>query len=284
MVSNPYFRHELAKKVITLILAVVGLLIIRAIVDNLPMIRHAAPIVLHRKQVLKFGGSNYSGSSANRRLLSKIYSSYTRSLLEGNFSKVFAKGAIQKDLLNHPTALAEMGIIFPVSIANAAVDTLIFLAILTIAQGIRSLMLFSLERFRESGTLVFLSALLVVILWAYNAYGPIALPLLGRGGDIYGWVFLLFGLAPVAGIVVISYQNMDTITNLVFASARTTLSQRCPRCRKPVDLNAEYCGECGLRLKAQYPQVQTLESKKCSKCATENEPHAKFCRNCGGPL
>ena len=281
MVSSEHFRHELAKKIITLILAVAGLLIIRAIVDNLPMITHASPILLHRQKIL----------SENALQLSPQDMTIMKSIIQNfDFGTKLAAAkfaaemkAERRTIMNHPSIWAKAGIIFPVSIANAIIDTLIFFAALTIVQGIRSLMLFSLKQFPESGTLIFLCTLLIVVVWAYSAYEPVVLPLLGKSSDLYGWIFLLFGIAPLVGIVVISYRNIDAITGLVFTSARTTLAQRCPRCRKPVESNADFCGECGLQLKVAAHSM-TWENKKCSKCSTENGPDTKYCRNCGNPL
>ena len=279
MASSEQFRHEITKKVIMLILAVGGLLVVRAIVDALPMIRNAQPIVLSTRVLKKdIGVLPIAGTLEKFRQVEKQPNvGLTLSLVHKDYRELY------RQMQRHPHMLAGMGIILPSSIANAIIDTLIFISILSIVQGIRSLMMYSSARFPEGGTLVFFAAILAVVAWAYGAYEPIALPLMGRSSGIYGWIFLVLGLAPVAGIVMVSYRNIDAITGLVFSSAQTTLAQRCPRCRKPIESNADFCGECGFQLRTAVQPV-SRQNQKCPHCAQENSPEAKFCRNCGKPL
>lgn len=279
MASSEQFRHEITKKVIMLILAVGGLLVVRAIVDVLPMIRNAQPIVLSTSVLKKdIGVLPIAGTLEKFRQVEKQPNGgLALSLMHKDYRELY--GQMQR----HPRMLAGMGIILPSSIADAIIDTLIFISILSIVQGIRSLMMYSSTRFPEGGTLVFFAAILIVVAWAYGAYEPIALPLMGRSSGIYGWTFLVLGLAPVAGIVAVLYRNIDAITGLVFSSAQTTLAQRCPKCRKPIESNADFCGECGFQLRTAVPPM-SRENQKCPHCAQENSPEAKFCRNCGKPL
>ena len=281
MTSSEQFRYEITKKIITLILAVGGLLVVRAIVDVLPMIRHAQPIVLSTS-VLKKDIGVLPTAGTLQKLMQMEMQTKGEARLNSAFRQQYRE--LYRRMEKHPLSLAGMGIILPSAIANAIIDTLIFISILSIVQGIRSLMMYSSARFPEGGTLVFFAAILAVVAWAYGAYEPIALPLMGRSGDIYGWIFLVLGLAPVAGIMMVLYRNIDAITGLAFSSAQTTFAQRCPKCRKPIESNADFCGECGLQLKTAVQPPMSRESRICPHCAQKNGPEAKFCRNCGKPL
>ena len=50
----------------------------------------------------------------------------------------------------------------------------------------------------------------------------------------------------------------------------------CPKCGKPLQVDAEFCAFCGARVK-QEPVV-------CPRCATVALPGAKWCPKCGAPL
>ena len=281
MTSSEQFRHEITKKVIMLIVAVGGLLVVRAVVDVLPMIRNAQPIVLSAS-VLKKDVGVVPIAGTLQRLMQTETQNKGGARLSSAFRQQYRE--LYRLMQRHPLSLAAMGIILPSSIANAIIDTIIFISILSIVQGSRSLMMYSSTRFLDGGTLILFFALLIVVVWAYGAYQPLVLPLMGRSSGIYGWIFLVLGLVPVAGIMMVLYRNIDAITGLVFSSAQTTFAQRCPRCRKPTESNADFCGECGLQLKTAVQPPMSRETRICPHCAQKNGPEAKFCRNCGKPL
>lgn len=57
------------------------------------------------------------------------------------------------------------------------------------------------------------------------------------------------------------------------AAPQQTASAPCPKCNKPVPLNAKFCPECG-----------TAQQLKCPQCGQPVEGGAKFCPECGKSL
>jgi hypothetical protein len=55
------------------------------------------------------------------------------------------------------------------------------------------------------------------------------------------------------------------------------LSPKCPKCGKPVDRGASFCGSCGSPLAGKSGKV-------CGACGAENTVEARFCAKCGRPL
>jgi hypothetical protein len=167
----------------------------------------------------------------------------------------------------------------PLVLANAVVDTVIFLLILSFGVGLGRTMQANYTRLPDLGKMISLATVAVVLLLAYGSYQTVVAclvespsditkaltgaagggvqSLLGQFGnmiqglensvmeqaiktapgyalagyqaaavlalkqppDIYGWTFLILIAIPVIGIVVLVSRNLDTITDMVFHAA-----------------------------------------------------------------
>ncbi|WP_375471787.1 CFI-box-CTERM domain-containing protein [uncultured Nostoc sp.] len=58
----------------------------------------------------------------------------------------------------------------------------------------------------------------------------------------------------------------------------------CPKCRKEIRYNAEYCSHCGCNIKAYYASLEV--KYRCKKCGTSFifKPGSNYCDKCGNPL
>ena len=208
---------DFGKRVIRVALAIVGLLVLRAILGALPMVKNASAI-----------GDTF---------------------------------------------------LTPLVLANAVVDTVIFLLILSFGVGLGRTMQANYTRLPDLGKMISLATVAVVLLLAYGSYQTVVAclvespsditkaltgaagggvqSLLGQFGnmiqglensvmeqaiktapgyalagyqaaavlalkqppDIYGWTFLILIAIPVIGIVVLVSRNLDTITDMVFHAA-----------------------------------------------------------------
>ncbi len=228
---------EVGRRVVRVVIAVAGLLIVRVVIDHLPMMRHASPIVLEPD------------------------------LAAGQPSQI----------------------IMPVSLANAVVDTLIFIVLVLWAFELNRFIRSRARRLPEGGTLIMLATFVVVIALAYWSYAGVIPPLLGEDVDLYDWFFLILGLLPMVGFVVIAYRNLDLITETAFSSTRRAVTvvageradaRVCASCGQPLDPDVKFCGSCG----KPVPVVTSQPAVFCSTCGTKNDGAGKTCKNCGKPL
>jgi hypothetical protein len=183
---------EVGRKLVKTIIAVVGLIVIRLILDNLPMLKEARPIFV--------GGNGMATPNAD---WARIASQY------------FSSGQLPPEFQQYG-----FGFIFPISIANAIVDTLIFAVLIGSAAGFNGLIRARSKRLPEGGLIIFLLVLTIVVAIAYRSYMGVIPPLLGGQANLYGWFFLVLGLLPLIGLIVVASRNLDAITEVIFSSTK----------------------------------------------------------------
>lgn len=258
--------NEVGRRLVKTAIAVVGLLLIRLLLDNLPMLKEAKPILV---------GDNPMTPSAD---LARIAQEY------------FRTGQLPQELQGIAKQYA-MPYIFPISIANAIVDTLIFIVLLWSAEGFNGLIQARSKRLPEGGRILQFLIFTIVVALAYHSYRSVVPPLLGSHADLYGWLFLVLGLMPLIGLIVVASRNLDAITEVVFSSASRTVTQApapqvkessavCAKCGGAVAAGVKFCSACG----APVPAASAPAQKFCPECGLQNEGGAKFCKSCGKPL
>ncbi|MDA8272685.1 MAG: zinc ribbon domain-containing protein [Deltaproteobacteria bacterium] len=272
-IQNQYsLGSAVGKMLIKSFIAVVALLIIRAVLDNLPPLIHASPIF-----------TNHSALSTG---LGKQYYKQYLSIVKqyGYFSPEY-KSLFKHYLLGITTPV----FIYPISIVNAAIDTLIFAVLVVLGTGVNILIRARSRRLPDGGLIILFLILTVIVAIAYYSYMGVLLPLMGSAGYLYNWLFLLLALAPLVGVIVVGAKNLDAITEVLFSSMSKTLKEgspvqpsesgqsflRCPKCGATALTGEKFCGECGAPLATEII---------CPECGTSNNTNAKFCKKCGKPL
>lgn len=245
-------------------------------------------------------------------------------------------------MMNKASAIGD-SLISPLVIANAVVDTIIFLSLLqfglTLGRSVRE----NYRRFSDLGNIIALSFVVVILILAYKqyetptaclaispsdlakagqpdisqmnldqilpglrklagdainaeakmasgellvAYQRIAVLVLRQPPDLYGWIFLALVAIPGVGIVVLVSRNMDTITNLVMQSGSALTSvpppggeAHCAGCGEPLSPGSKFCANCGAAFSASSPEHTSRRT--CPSCGTDNLGSAKFCKDCG---
>jgi ribosomal protein L40E len=243
-------------------------------------------------------------------------------------------------MLSKASAIGD-SLVSPLVIANAVVDTMIFLALLRFGVSIGRSIRASFVRFPDLGNIVSLAFVVIVLLLAYkqyetltacivitpadfakvgqsgtplenldqllrglgNLFGTIvntpvkvatgdtlvafqrvAVALFRQPPDLYGWIFLVLIAIPVVGIVVLVWRNMDTITSLVMQSGSALAGApsvgaavQCGSCGQPTAVGVKFCPNCGAA-----SAVPTVSARSvCPSCGAENPGSAKFCKECG---
>lgn len=246
---------EVGRRLVKTIIAVVGLLIIRLVIGNLPMLKEAKPISV--------------GGNAQAQAVAQYFNT----------------GQMPQDIQQFAA-----GYIFPISIATAVVDTLIFAVLIGSAAGFNSLIRARSKRLPEGGLIILLLVLTVVVALAYKSYMGVIPPLLGSQANLYGWILLILGLLPLIGLIVVASRNLDALTEVIFSStaraaaggsqqAAIEFTITCPKCSVAIPAGAKFCGSCG----APAP-VPVSAEVFCAGCGTKNESGAKFCKSCGKSL
>lgn len=252
---------EVGRRLVKAIIAVLGLIVIRIILDNLPMLKEARPIFV--------GGTGMAAPNADWAQIAAQY---------------FNSGQMPQDIQQYAT-----GFIFPISIANAIVDTLIFVVLIGTAAGFNGLVQSRSKRLPEGGLIILLLILTIVVALAYHSYMGVIPPLLGKQANLYGWFSLVLGLLPLIGLIVVASRNLDAITEVIFSSTRGVASApapqaagssvTCSKCGATIAAGVKFCGSCGTPA-----PISTSTGKFCRECGVKNDSGAKFCSSCGKPL
>ena len=132
----------------------------------------------------------------------------------------------------------------------------------------------------------YLLALGVIILAYYTYFDLVTTqPFLISKEWIYSVVFLVLGLLPLVGIVLVISNNLQNITTWAVraSSGGTPKTVPCPTCQSPVRVGAAFCARCGGRMAPVAPPVPA-GGTSCAKCGRPLSPGAKFCFNCGSPV
>lgn len=228
---------ELGKRVIRVGVAVIGLLILRAILGALPMVKNASPIsnslltplVLADAVVdtviflliLSFGvGLGRTIQAGYTRLpdLGKMVSLATVAvvllLAYGSYETVVAclvesPSDIMKTpgLTLGPAAAYMQALMGQVGNAGQGMDPA------AVEAAVRAAQQAAQQAVNGAG---------LNVLGVYQAYQAAAVMALRRPPDIYGWTFLILIALPIVGIVVSVSRNLDAITEMVFHAARAS--------------------------------------------------------------
>jgi hypothetical protein len=242
---------------------VVALLLVRALVDQLPMLRHARPIVVTAALPLD-----------QQQFLMRIQAQQLQS------GQMFPDDQMFGWL---------PGYIQPVSLANAAIDTLTFIAILLGAADLSRQIRRHAGRLPELGTMTFLVILSAITGLAYRSYAAVAMPLLGIDYVFYDWLFLILGIAPILTAVLIGYRKLDVITDIVLqvlyklvsaaGAAHQTHTTNCQNCGKALTPGGRFCAACGTPASGDEARPAF-----CASCGARNDGLSGRCTNCGASL
>jgi hypothetical protein len=125
------------------------------------------------------------------------------------------------------------------------------------------------------------------------AYQHVAVMVLRRPPDLYGWLFLALILLPIVGIVVLVSRNLDSFTNAIFHAASSSwasgkpesrnvasdsLNAVCANCGAPTG-RSKFCQHCGAP--SNVPTLVQPSARACSACGSSLPSGAKFCLECG---
>jgi hypothetical protein len=247
------------RRFVRLAIVVAGLLLIRIFVDQLPMFHHASPIAVSATM-----------TPEQQQFLARIR---VRQAQSGE--------AFPDDQL-----IGQPGYILPVSLANAAIDTLIFIALLLGAAELGRQLRAHARRLPEAGTMIFLLVLALVAAFAYGSYAGVILPLLGTDYGLYDWLFLVLALIPVLAAILIGYRKLDVMTDMVLHSARQAVGAvgvpprtdqaNCSSCGTALPSGARFCAGCGTPLSARDARPLF-----CTSCGARNDGSGGRCASCG---
>jgi hypothetical protein len=202
--------REVGKRLVRVAIAVVGLLLIRLVLVNMPMLKDAKPIVV---------GSGISQSQVGD--LSQVWEQWARA----NPGSASDAQALRDQIAK---AYSGIGLIFPISIATAIIDSLIFAVLIVSAAGFNGLIRGRSRRLPEGGFIIQLLIIVIVVALAYNSYMGVIPPLMGSQSNLYAWIFLVLGLLPLIGLIVVASRNLDAITEVVFSSTSRAVAPSSP--------------------------------------------------------
>ncbi|MGH9775632.1 MAG: zinc ribbon domain-containing protein [Candidatus Acidiferrales bacterium] len=290
--SNPSLGHQVAERLVRTSIAIMGLLILRGILSLLPMLR-TNPVYV--ASVL--GAAFDPQSLANPDQLHLSLTQAQIQALEEEFQKLQrqnsfpASDSVAEALrLQNDYLIAAHLAIFPITIAKAVIDTLIFALLILFGFSLASLFRSHYARLPDLGQMMNLCIVTVVVGISYYSYQGLAYPFLYPDDlEIYGWTFLGLVLAPLVGLAVVVARNMDSITAMIMHSGTAvtpvpaTDSVRCSVCGHTVELGTRFCPQCGSAMSAPAA-LASPGHKACSSCGTDNPGTAKFCKGCGGAL
>ena len=182
--------------------------------------------------------------------------------------------------------------IYPINIAKAIVDTMIFALLLLFARSLVEPFRAEYAPMPDLGLMIGLGVVTAVVGMAYYSFLPVAYPLLFPDSEaIYGWVFLVLILLPLAGLAVVVARNLDALTALVMrsgshsgaplAGSAPVPTVTCSKCNRAFSTGGKFCPHCGAA--AEAPSVVATNTV-CASCGADNPVGAKFCKACGQPV
>jgi hypothetical protein len=125
------------------------------------------------------------------------------------------------------------------------------------------------------------------------AFQHAAVIVLRQPPDLYGWISLALISLPLVGIVVLVSRNLDSFSEALFHAASASswglengsiprseadLRGQCTNCGQTID-NAKFCPHCGTPSSA--PTLVRAADRVCASCGSGLLPTAEFCRECG---
>ncbi|MGC1686208.1 MAG: zinc ribbon domain-containing protein, partial [Candidatus Acidiferrales bacterium] len=295
-VQRSSLGHQVGEKVVRTAIAIVGLLVLRVVLSALPVLNHAGPLY---PDVWADPWRAAATASPDAQKLQVMEQQWRDAFgdryddLIKQFQDYVIQTGMRPNQRTDPAAALKLYqnwlisahlAIFPITIARAVVDTLILVLLVFFGLELRNLYRSSYPRFPDLGQILNLCVLTIVAAIAYVSYQGIAYPLIGADGQqAYDWIFLLIGLAPLIGLVVMAARNMDSLTSLIMRSGTGSAtavvgSIACGSCGHPMQLGTKFCPNCGAGSAAS---AASPSARNCSSCGAENQAAAKFCKECG---
>jgi len=146
-------------------------------------------------------------------------------------------------VLRNPQAIGDSGIT-PVMIEQLIVDTLILAAMLRFGFQLSATLRAGSPAFPESGAIWNLFIITLVAACAQNVYSDLGQALLRENFQLYGWVFLVLILLPLACALVLAALKVNAITEAFFRAVHAA-AKKCPFCAARISATARFCEECG---------------------------------------
>ncbi len=146
-------------------------------------------------------------------------------------------------VLRNAQAIGDSGIT-PVMIVQVVVDTLILAALLRFGFQLSATVRAGSQSFPESGTIWNLFIITLVAACAQGVYSEVGQALLRENFPLYGWVFLVMILLPLACALVLAALKVNAITEAFFRAVHAA-AKKCPFCAARISARAKFCEECG---------------------------------------
>jgi predicted amidophosphoribosyltransferase len=172
-----------------------------------------------------------------------------------------------------------------------------------------------IKNFPQGGSMVKQFVYLIVILIAYKALQPLALPYLADFYWLYHLIFLVIFLIVIVLLGSSIYSNSEELvllftnprgkSHVTFASnvclncgeqnsagtkfcffCGEKLNQPiiCSGCRAIIKPGAKFCSECGVDADKATPDVAVQKTSSCHSCGVALKMVAKFCPGCGAKV
>lgn len=159
----------------------------------------------------------------------------------------------------------------------AVILTIIIGMLIGFASRIELRLGYLVANFPQCGTMVKHFVYLIVILIAYFAFNPLAVPYMGEMDFIYHLLFLIAFLVVLVILGNTIYRNTEGFSQLLGSAAKSpgkpaAISLICSKCGEKNEYGTRFCSFCGEKL------LQPLE---CSSCGNVLKPGARFCAVCG---
>lgn len=299
--------RRIGEKAIRMTIAVVGLLVLRLILSMLPMLRH--PIVYLSPTPAGIGAGiatiDVTDILQEQRTLKALSPDEIQHLQQAlgaitltqgqDFEKTYDQVAGMNTTLGRvmADALTKTHVaILPITIADALIDSLIFVVLLLFGSHVSFILRSSAKRLPQTGPMLHLAVASIVVALAYQSYKGILYPfLLPDNVELYGWAFLALGLAPLVGIGVLVARHMDAISSAVMQAGSSSGAGVEMRSGKATGTGSTFCSKCGLAVAAGAKfcpncatPVTSGGKRYCASCREENSVAAKFCGGCGQAL
>jgi ribosomal protein L40E len=263
--------RQIGEKVVRVTIAVVGLLILHAILSALPMLK---------RPVLYMASGSGPATSSPLTIDPQTLAQWVQFIGQ----EIQQAGGQSWEYYSNALIRAHLAI-FPVTIANAVVDTLIFIVLILFGRDLSSIIRTGYPKLPDLGHMLNFGIIAGAVAIGYSSYQGIFYPLLFPDNvDIYSWVFLVLGLAPLVGIAVLVARNMDSLTAAVMRSGERPVAElrtvSCESCGRPVTVGTKFCPNCGVPMSVSTAK-DVAEKQFCPSCGAENPATGKFCRSCG---
>jgi predicted RNA-binding Zn-ribbon protein involved in translation (DUF1610 family) len=271
------FGRQIGEKFLRVAIAVIGLLVLRLILSALPMLK--SPVVYMPSATgVSLPGLQNSFTQDQIAAWQRAFADAMGQTLQGKLPEATADYLMQLHLA-----------IFPLTIAYAIVDTLIFAMLILFGRDLSIIIRSNYFRFPDLGQILNFGILTIVVAAAYYSYQGILYPFLWPNHqDLYGWAFLVLGLGPLVGVVLLVSRNMDHITGAVMQSGSRALEGpvaiQCGSCGQPLVAGTKFCPSCGGAAIASPTATTSSGTRFCPSCGNQNPSGTKFCGGCGKPV